>query len=403
MTAGEGSVASRLRGDGRGWILLTVAVGWLVLTGGQFLVPAVLPQVKESFGIGNTGGGLAITVLWATYGLTQTPAGLLSDRFGERHLLAGSLLLSAGSVVALGAAPVYLAFLAGCAAFGLAGGLYAPARGMLLSRTFPAADGTAIGLTLAAGSLGSAILPFLAGTLVGTTGWRPLVAGLLVPLVVVGALAGWTVPRRERTADPDVPPLGELAADVLRAVRIGRVTVMITALTLTVFVFQGLSAFLVTYLVDVERFDQRVAAGLFALVFVSGAACQVGGGVAADRIGERAVAVTAAGIGVLTVGAVPFVDGLVPFVALSVLLGTQFALWPVSNAYIIDALPESVRGTAWGSLRTAFFLVAATGPTVVGALADRGLFDETFLLLAGITAVATVVFAFVPSRTGTTH
>ena len=46
--------------------------------------------------------------------------------------------------------------------------------------------------------------------------------------------------------------------------------------------------------------------------------------------------------------------------------------------------------------------VAYTTPaTAVGSLADADLFTEAFLLLAGVTAVAGVVYATLPERGGT--
>jgi hypothetical protein len=45
-----------------------------------------------------------------------------------------------------------------------------------------------------------------------------------------------------------------------------------------------------------------------------------------------------------------------------------------------------------------FFLLAAGGSTVVGTLAEMGFFDESFLLLAGLSAVAAGLYAFIPSR-----
>jgi predicted MFS family arabinose efflux permease len=318
------------------------------------------------------------------------------DRVGERRLLAGSLLLSAGSVAVLGVAPAYLAFLGGCAAFGFATGLYGPARGTALARTFPDDDGAAIGVTLAAGSVGSAVLPFLAGALVGSVTWRYVVAGLAPPLLVAAAFAWQTVPERDRGSVASAPPADELAGDVLRAVRHRGVAVAVAAVTLMLFAFQGLSAFYVTYLA--RELDQRVAAGLFALLFVGGAVAQLAGGAAADRFGERAVLTVTAAVGAVAVGAVPFVDGLLPLAALSLVIGTRLAIAPVSNAYIIAVLPDAVTGTAWGTLRTAFFLLGATGSTVVGVMSDAELFDEAFLLLAVVTAVAAVLYAFLPSR-----
>jgi|GEM_PF-5973262 hypothetical protein len=99
-----------LRGEGRGWTLLSIAVGWVFVLGGRFLVPAVLPQVKDAFTVGDIGAGVAVTVIWATYGLMQMPAGILVDRVGERRLLAGSVVLTATSVVVIGGAPAFFAF-----------------------------------------------------------------------------------------------------------------------------------------------------------------------------------------------------------------------------------------------------------------------------------------------------
>ncbi|MFB6206482.1 MAG: MFS transporter [Haloglomus sp.] len=393
---GFSTVGGRLRGGGRGWTLLAVATGWVFVLGGRFLVPAVLPQVTESFTISNLGAGIAISVIWVTYGLMQSPAGALVDRVGERRLLVGSLLCSAGSVVVLGVAPVFLAFLGGCAAFGLATGLYGPARGTVLSRTFPGDDGAAIGLTLAAGSVGAAVLPFIAGALVGEVSWRYIVAALALPMLVAAVFAWRTVPGHETAGAATPPPVDDLAGDVIRAASRRGVAIAVLGVALMLFAFQGLSAFYVTYLA--RTMSQRLAAGLFALLFLSGAAAQLVGGAAADRYGERVVLTVTSTVGAVAVGVVPFVDGVVPLAVLSAVIGTRLAITPVTNAYVIAVLPDDVTGTAWGTLRTALFLLSSTGSTVVGAMADRELFNEAFILLAIATAVAAVLYAFLPSR-----
>lgn len=394
------SVASELRGDGRGWVLVAVAVGWLFILGGRFLVPALLPQVKAAFDLGNTGGGIAVTVIWLTYGLTQSPAGVLTDRLGERRLLAGSLALSAASVVVLGVAPVFLAFLVGCAAFGFATGLYGPARGTVLSRTFAGSDNAAIGVTLAAGSVGSAVLPFVAGGLVDAIGWRRVVGTLVPPLAVAAGFAWWAVPSHQTDVRDDGSP-DDLVGDVTAAVRTRAVALATIASTLMVWGFQALSAFYVTYLYEVRGFDQQVAAGMLSLVFVGGAVAQIGGGVVADRFSSPGVLASTSAIGALAVGAIPFVHGEAPIAILSLVIGIRLAISPVSNAYIIAALPEAVTGSAWGTLRTGFFIVGATGSTFVGLMADAALFDEAFLVLAAVTGVAALLYALLPQRAET--
>lgn len=398
MSTGARSVVGRLRGDGRGWALLAIAVGWLFILGGRFLVPAVLPQVKATFDLGNADAGVAITVLWATYALMQSPAGLLVDRLGERRLLAGSLLLSAGGVAALGLAPGFLVFVLASAAFGFVTGLYGPARGTAISRTFPTNDGAALGAVLAAGSVGSAVLPFLAGALVENLGWRVLVGGMLVPYLAAAAFAWWAVPTREGGASPEPTPPAELLGDVGRAVGNRAVLVPVVAATLMLFAFQGLSAFLLTYLVEAKGFEQSTASVLFALLFVGGAVAQAIAGNLSDTFGERVVLVGVAAVGAVAVGAVPFVDGPLSMAAVVTVAGVRLAVVPVSNAYVISVLPPEVTGTAWGTIRMGFFLLAAGGSTVVGTLAEMGFFDESFLLLAGLSGVAAGLYLFIPSR-----
>jgi predicted MFS family arabinose efflux permease len=390
------AVVSRLLADGRAGLLVAVALGWLFVVGARFLLPAVLPQVKTTFAVGNAGAGLAVSVVWAAYAVMQAPGGVLIDRVGERLLLAGSLALTGAAVVAVAVAPTYLVFLVGCGLFGLTTGLYGPARGTSISRSFPRNDGAAIGATLAAGSVGSAVLPFVAGSLVGRVGWRLLLGVLVVPFVALAGVAWATVPDR-RADDPR--RARSLVGGVLAAVRVPAIARAVAAATLLLFAFQGLTAFLPTYLVEVKGFDQATATGLFALLFVAGAVSQLLGGTAADRIGERWVLTVTALVAVASAAAIPFVDGVVSAAVVVAVVGTRLAMAPVSNAYVIDVLPPDVQGSAWGVLRTGFFLVGAGGSTLVGAFADSGLFDEAFFVLAGLAAVAALLYARLPPRT----
>jgi len=396
MSQSRGSVVSQLRGDGRGWLLAAVAVGWLLILGLRFTVPALLPQVKTAFTVDNATAGGAVTVIWITYAAMQFPAGALVDRVGERKLLTASLLVTALGLLALGAAPVFGVFLLACAAFGLGTGVFGPPRGTVLSRTFEA-DGAAFGATLAAGSVGAAALPFVAGTLVARVSWRLLVAGF-APLFVVIAVATWVaVPERESAAGA-----GATAREVVGGVRVAitsrSVVVGVAAVTLLLFAFQGVTTFLPTYLVEEKGIAQGTAAGIYAVLFLCGAGFQLLAGGAADRFGDRTVLGAVAGFSVVPLLAMPFAVGVAPLALLSALVGVRMAIGPVNNAYLVDVLPEPIQGTAWGLLRTLFFAVGSTGSVFVGWMADRGLFDEAFFLLAGLTALGAACYPFLPSR-----
>jgi len=374
-------------------------MGWFITLGTRFVVPALLPNIRATFGVNNAAMGFAVTVIWLTYGGMQFPAGALVDRVGERRLLAGSMLLAGVGLLAFAGSPSFAVLLLAGAVYGLGSGLYGPARSTVLSRTFPQNDGAAFGVVLAAGSVGAAALPVVAGVLAGWFDWRGAI-GLFVPLflLVAGGL-WWAVPTREdRTASGAGRTLRSRLDGLRGAIFRRPVIVTSFGVVFLLFAFQGLTAFLPTYLVAEKGFSQTLATAVFAEMFVAGAVFQVVFGSLADRFGHRVILLFTAGTSVLPLLALPFASGLPVILVIATLFGLRFTAPPLTNAYIVRVLPEEVRGTAWGLIRSTFFIVGATASSVIGAMADRALFDQAFLLLAVITAVGTLFFLWMPPR-----
>jgi len=72
------------------------------------------------------------------------------------------------SVLAFAVAPVFGVFLGACLLLGVGIGLFGLPRVTLLARVYPRNDGTALGVTFAAGNVGSVVLPFVDGLAVLT-------------------------------------------------------------------------------------------------------------------------------------------------------------------------------------------------------------------------------------------
>lgn len=85
--------------DGRGPVLAVVALGWLLVSGTRFVVPALLPQIKTTFAVSNTAAGFAVTLVWLTY------AALPDDVEGVSYGLLRTVYLGIGATgsVAVGA------------------------------------------------------------------------------------------------------------------------------------------------------------------------------------------------------------------------------------------------------------------------------------------------------------
>jgi predicted MFS family arabinose efflux permease len=396
VTGRFGATINDLRGDGRGWVLVAVATGWLFVLGTRVVLPALLPQIKVAFGLDNATAGLLVTLLWGAYALTQFPAGVLIDRIGERRTLVTSVVVAVVGILALTVAPTFLAFVAGLLLFGLGSGLYAPPRVTVLSRTFADNDGTALGVTFAIGNLGAAALPPIAAAIALWVGWRAGF-GFVAPLLAIVGIALWTVvPRRSSTPGATGELSRRAASRVVRAVLARKVVLSWVALTMMLFAYQGLGAFLPIYLIEAKGLGQGVAAVLYSVFYASGAISQSFAGTAADVYGSPTVLSAIAGFGVLTLVALPAVDGVWALAPLVVLLGTRLGIGPVGNGYVTAMLPADVQGTGYGLFRAFYLAVGATGSLFVGVLAEAGLFDEAFLALAGVTAVSAGVFRLLP-------
>jgi MFS family permease len=394
----------RLR-TGHGLTLLAVAAGWLLVHGFRIALPAVLPQIKAEFAVGNAEAGFALTVLWFAYAGMQFPGGVVADRVGERRLLIGGVALGTVCLGLFYAAPLFTAFLLACGAFGVGAGLFGTPRDMLLSRTFPRTVNTAYTVTFAAGSIGAAALPLVVTALAGRFGWRTAILALL-PLFAVVAVGLWrVVPPRERSSREDGNEAGLSARETVArtAAALADRTVLLASagMVLFIFTYQSILSFLPTYLVEVKGLDQGFAAVLFGLFFVFAAVVQPFTGSLADRYGQRPTQLVLVALSTVTLLALPFVDGRLALTALVPLLGIRIAIGPLTSAYVVRELPEAVQGSGWGLLRTVFFGVGSTGSTVVGVFGDAGLFDAAFLALSVLTGGIAVFWLLLPSG-GTT-
>jgi predicted MFS family arabinose efflux permease len=397
-----GRAVAGLRGEGRGWLLLSVAVGWFLVLGMRFVVPGILPTITDDFIVSASEAGLAVTVLWVTYAAMQFPAGYFADRLGERVLLVAGLLVSAVGLVSYTFTPTFGLFVLATGVFGLGSGLYGPPRGTVISKTYDENDGAAFGLMLAAGSVGAAALPAAAAVAVTAVGWRTAV-GIVAPVFLLSAAAvWWAVPDTRIRADGEGDGADRSMSDAVRAaaaaVRDRRIALAVAGATLMLFAFQAATAFLTTYLTATGRFTQGTAGAVLGVFFLVGAASQFAGGGLADRFGTPRVLVGIGAASVVPLAALPLVEGRLALGVVGALVGVRMAVGPVSNAYIIALLPDDVQGTAWGALRTGFFIVGSFGSTAVGYMADAGYFDLAFYMLAGITAVGAGVYVFLPER-----
>ncbi|PCR92774.1 MFS transporter [Natrinema ejinorense] len=383
--------------DGRSEILVAVAAGWFLSIGVRLAYPVLLPHLRRAYGLDLTTAGFLLTALWLCYALGQLPGGLLADRFGEGNVLVASTAISAvtlGLVAIADSAPVvYLA----TAAFGFGTALYGVARFTTLSDIYPDNDGTAIGVTMAAGQAGNTLLPLAAGGIASAFAWQ-YGFGLVVPAFAVVAVGlRLVVPERTSSAESAVDSVGlETVRYVGSELRRPEIVTVTAIQILTYCVWQAFTGFYPTYLIEIKDVPQGVATGLFSTFFAMGIVVQPLTGRLYDRFGIRTSLPPVLGVVVCSLVALPFLEGFWPIAVGTVFLSSILGYGTITLPYLTAAFPADMQGTGLGFLRTVYMTIGALSPVLFGALADRGYFDEAYLVLAGFVAVAVVLTWWLP-------
>lgn len=385
-------VSRALWADGRGWILVAVAAGWFLSIGVRLMYPAVLPHLQSQLGFGLTMSGLVLSVLWVCYALGQLPAGILSDRLGEGNVLVASTLLSTLTILLIVFSPDVRVLLVVTGLFGFSTALFGVARYTILANVYTDHDGTAIGLTMAAGEAGNAILPPVGAAIAGAVAWQ-LGFGFLLPFfLAVTALLWIAVPGRVDEADAAVDSFSlETVRYVLEGVSDRDVLLVTCVQVLAISVWQGFTGFYPMYLVEVKELSPTTASLLFGGFFAVGILVRPLTGFVGDRVGITPTLPLLMGSIALALTALPLVDHLGGIVAVTIAASGLLGYGVLTMTFLTNSLSSDMQGTGLGLIRTSFMLIGATSPIVIGIAADSGYFDEAFYALAVAALVAGVV------------
>src|SRR6266446_6979145 len=362
----------------------------------QIVLPPIFPLLKDAFGVGYAELGIVMTLMYATSGLMQTPAGILVDRLGAAPVLIGGLGLYSAAVLLYGFAP-NLWVLGGLAIVaGLGNCVFHPSDYAILSARVEATRlGRAYGLHNFAGSLGWAAAPIAVLTLTSLFGWRVGLAilgglGLLLTLHLVVQAAALTIAGRTRRAR-------EVATHSAKMFLSEPVLVCFGYFALLAVATVALQAFLPSSLVSGFGVSFAVANSALTAFLVGSALGMFAGGILADRVecheclvatGLLTTATVSLAIGVL---AVP-ISGLIPCIAVA---GFAWGCTTPSREMLVrSAAPPGATGTVFGFVYSGLDLGSAMTPPFLGLLLDHHLPRLIFVFTAGVLLLA-IITAFV--------
>jgi len=345
-----------------------------------------VPLYAHDLGADRFQVGALFSVSTLAAALLSLPSGVLIDRFGTRTLIMFSILVSAGSQLAMAASPsvppLYLWQIVG----GLGGGAQQAALFSAVTALVPSGRlGRAMGWLTFSMQAGFFIGPSIAGVLLQWIDLRTDIAVTTVMLLfaVPGALVASTAPQSRRGLSL-MEPLRALA-------RQSSFTPVIIGLVGATLVWGTVGAFLPIFGKESLGLPSAQIGLLLAVQAVANGLARLPGGRLVDRA-KRRWPIVFVGVMVFSVAAIVLghLGGFwAPLILL--VLSTPF----IATAYVTigvvfgDLSAASTRGVTMGAYGTVLFLGLAAGPLIFGPIV------QSFGYAAGFTVCAVVAMALV--------
>jgi len=370
-------------------VLVLSTLAFFATMAARLAISPVVPAITDEFGVSNAVVGLALTGLWMTYFAAQFPSGVLADRFGERPVILVAVSGTAVTSLLIAVSPLFAVFVLATVLLGGVAGLHYSVATTLVTRTYDDI-GTAIGFHNSGGPAAGLVAPVLAAWVGVRYGWRPAVALGAAVAVPIFVLFAWRVrPTEPRRPDQPMRDRFELepVAELLSRPKIAFTVCLAIA---GAFVWQAVSSFLPTFLVEYRGQSTTLAGAVFSSYFVVQAVTQVGVGAASDRYGRE---VSTAGCMVLAVAGFALliaVPGFVAVAAAVVLLGTGLGWGGALIPRFMDELSEAEQGAGFGLVRTVYGVVGPLGSVATGFFADAFGWGVSFGVLTALLALVFV-------------
>ncbi len=370
------------------------------------IFPAVLLLLQKEFVMGYLGLGVIGNVMVFAYGLGALPGGMIYNRFGPRKLYLFCFLGSALVSFLIALSTNFFLFTAGLALLGALGSVYHPLANALITSKVKEYS-RALGIHGAAGNIGLAVAPFLAGLIGAQWGWRSAYLLFAIPGI---ALAIWSlfIKMEENKENEVLPKEQTFPPQQSRRWTIFFTYPLILLYLLNMlhsFSYHGALTFLPAYMAKYTSFKffswDSVALGgtLSGLALFVGVFGQYMGGILGQRRDSKRNFL------IICILSLPFVAGMSFFQDLTLFLMSlgffflNFSLQPMTNVFLAQYTTTEMRGTAFGIFFFAAFGLGSFASSFSGYLAQNFGLPAVFIGLSLITLIL-IFFAILLLRIG---
>jgi MFS family permease len=367
----------------------------------------LLPLIGKELGLSYGEIGSILTCQYAAGAIANIPGGLFVDSVGRKELLMAVALFWIGfPYLVMGFSHYYWMMLACATAVGIGNNLWHPTAIPWLAHRFPDRKGLVMSVHGMGGNVGDAFAPLVVGALLQIMSWRNVVLLNVLPGIAMSAFILIYV-GRVSSADAQAGATERKGTRMTPAQRLRALTGLLgdrAFATLAIgscfrSMTQGaLMTFLPLYLArEMGYATVWIGACMFALQVAGFAAAPIAGHLS-DSVGRRQIIMSSMAMTAVIIVCMILAGGTPWFVLLVALLGFfLFAVRSVLQAWLLDATPHGMGGSAIGALFSTQALGAALGPVTAGIFADHFGIMAAFYFMACTIVMANLMVFFTPA------
>ena len=349
----------------------------------------LLPLWAQAFGLTLTQSGALKSAFYAAMTAGQIPFGLVSERLGERRLLALGTLGTAVGWLLLAEADGFRALLLAVLAAGIGSSVQHPLASSLVSRAYRG-DGSraALGLYNFAGDAGKAVVPALLAIGIGIAGWRMSSTSCGIAMAIVALGVHLSLQRFLRDETPTTPTTPRATAPSGWGITDRRDFALLSAIAVIDASSRSGFLLLAPFLMVEKGLPVEHAGFALMLIFAGGAAGKFACGFLAERLGTiRTIVITevVTALGIVAAIAAPMSVLWVLLAPIGLALnGTSSALYAAAG----ELAHEERQARAFGLFYTVTTAASAAAPFTVGVLGDAVHLAVGTAVVAAWTAAA---------------
>lgn len=374
---------------------LVVATMILANVGSMMYVP-ILPLYLEKLGANIQQVGLFYTLQLIGMVSFRILGGWVSDHIGRLKSIAFGSLFGTANFIILALAPTWEWAILGALAGAIGSSLVGPSFNSFTAEQAPRGSmsstyGLVNGLFITCMVVG----PLMGGVIAENYGYETMLWIGTAIFGVATVMRVWLI-RYETTKRKPMRP-GELVTDVRGLLAFifagGLLLWLCIGGGMVDAAYQLTGTFAPKYITEVGQLSETSYSAIYAMMALASAVVMLPGGMFADRFGERwgiAVGTSLFGGAWIAMTIMPKTMLMFSMVAIVAGVGRAFSR-PAISSLVSKSVPESSRGMAWGAYMTVLSMFTIPLPYIGGVLYDNLRPEATFVLIAGICAIAVPV------------